>query len=55
MSLVQQLLLRVLTARFLDQPCQDRVARFGQSPGPMTLAPAMPSREFPFTLDIRRH
>lgn len=32
-----------------------RFASFGHSPGPMTLAPATPSREFPFTLDLRRH
>jgi len=34
-----------------------RLARFfriGHSPGPMNAAPAVPSREFPFTLDLRR-
>lgn len=34
-----------------------RLARFvalGHTPGRMTVAPAMPSREFPFTLDLRR-
>jgi uncharacterized protein (DUF2126 family) len=34
-----------------------RLARFvalGHTPGRITVAPAMPSREFPFTLDLRR-
>jgi uncharacterized protein (DUF2126 family) len=32
-----------------------RLARFGHSPGPITLAPATPSREFSYTLDLTRH
>ena len=32
-----------------------RFASFGDSPGPMTLAPATPSREFPYTLGLGRH
>jgi uncharacterized protein (DUF2126 family)/transglutaminase-like putative cysteine protease len=31
-----------------------RFAAFGHSPGPMNLAPETPSREFPYTLDLRR-
>jgi len=30
-----------------------RYFRIGHTPGPMKVAPAMPSREFPFTLDLR--
>ena len=30
-----------------------RYFRFGHTPGTMRLAPAAPSREFPFTLDLR--
>jgi uncharacterized protein (DUF2126 family) len=34
-----------------------RLARFftlGHTPGPMAVSPAAPSRELPFTLDLRR-
>jgi uncharacterized protein (DUF2126 family) len=31
-----------------------RFFRFGHTPGSMQVAPAVPSREFPFTLDLRR-
>jgi len=31
-----------------------RFFRFGHSPGRLEVAPAQPSRDFPFTLDLRR-
>ena len=31
-----------------------RFFRFGHTPGTMTVQPAVPSREFPFTLDLRQ-